>query len=161
MSAEDYVKQSDLIAIVEVDDVETATTSHGFLLETASARIVERIYSRWEPEKNEIRIFNLDCHAVLERSAWGTMIQKNTPWFLQKGKFLVMLKMSGAYRPYDRFSVQSVENGKVRFPTESFSVEKPSTQKLTVSDAVKRLLAAVEKLKGEPADADDHEGRGR
>lgn len=159
MSAEQYIKASDLIAIVEVTEVETVTTSHGFLLETAKARIVDRIYTRWEPDDKEIRIFNLDCHAGIQRDAGRTFITKNNPWSLRKGKFLVMLKLDGAFSPYDRFSIQSIENGNVTFPTESFSIDKPSSQELPVKEAVKRLMDAAQKIKDEQIAGANHEQR--
>lgn len=145
MSAGDYLRNSALIAVVDVGDVHEVSTPDGIMLRTATARIVKTLY--WQYEKDiplpaTVVIYDTDLNAITDSDPPLC----NSQWQeFKRGRAFVMLGMRGnmKFHPYDRLSIQYLENNdRAMWPvlphgTESMSIEKIKLEIKQALDNVK------------------------
>ena len=143
LSIGDYLRLADLVAVVDIADVDSEVTTHGYMITSANAKVTELVSSKAGSQEPDVRIYNLDTRAHLERSGSSTLISGSSPWALQKGKFFVILKGNeqDGYRPFDRFSLQSLEEDKIWMPLEKDG--KKEQRQVPVAEAISAFRDAM------------------
>jgi hypothetical protein len=120
MPPEQYLKESTLIAILDVGEIHQAWTSENILIESASATVEKVVYYQFAQEEKlpaTIVVYTVDPNAMIFE---GHGYHTGTPMFLlEKGRVFAMLKMRGVNKfvPFDRFSFESLATNKILWPT--------------------------------------------
>lgn len=135
MSADDYLRNSALIAVIDVDDVHEVFTPEGIMVRSATARIVKNLYWQYGkdiPLPETVVIYDTDPNAIVDSG----IPTSNSHWQMKRGRAFAILEMRGdmRFRPYDRLSLQYlVDDDRVMWPvppngTEAMSIDKISTE---------------------------------
>jgi len=128
----------DIVAVVNVGEVHTATTPEGITLQSAAATIEQMIYRRNDPidqnKKTEIRIYSLLPNGP---------DQGGRP--LTSGRTFVMMKQNGidAFFPTDPWEFQSFSGDYLLWPT------KDGIQKKSIVEVAQEVEEHIATLKNE------------
>ena len=125
MSTEQYLEAASLIAIIHVEKVNEAFTPEGIYIQSAYATIERNLYQNFTvsgtiPEK--IVIYAIDPNAIIDD---GSVSPLNAHWRLKEGRFFTILQIRGHLKfvPFDRLSIQTIENNSVYWPTKELETE--------------------------------------
>ena len=136
MSADDYVRDSALIAIIDIGDIHEVFTPEGILLRSATARIIKSLYwqySKDSPLPESIVIYDIDANAITDS---GPPVLRSQWQEFEPGRAFVILDMRGDMKfcPYDRLSLQYLQKeDRAMWPipphgTESMTIDKINSE---------------------------------
>ncbi len=140
MSTEQYIETASLIAVIHIEKVHTASTPEGIYIQSAFATIEDNLYQNFTisgtiPEK--IVIYAIDPNAIFDD---GSVSPLNAHWHLKEGRFFTILQIRGHLKfvPFDRLSIQTIENNSVYWPTKESETEQ--TDISIISDSIDSAL---------------------
>ena len=119
LSPSDFVRESTLIAVLNVGETHDAFTPEGILVQSARATVEQIIYSQFSRDHDlppDIVVYTIEPNATLE----GDRAFFSTAFMLSKGRVLAILKQRGdnKFLPFHPLSLQELPaDGMVLWPT--------------------------------------------
>ena len=117
-----------LVAVVDVGPVTEVTTPQGLVLQSATAKIIDMIYRRYEPmegiSKDEVILYSLIVNGL---GVEGLTFETDGGLRIKSGRAFIMVGQKGLNKffPSDPWEFQSLTTDKILWPVGIKIEEKP------------------------------------